>query len=125
MQTLQTVSKHLSIKIFLPAEMWRDYVRNINVVDATQEGRPNDHQYKHEPIFREDRKGYTQLLSQCDVDAQKSSSADRSCTYLIMSSIIFPMEIWSVPKDSWAGRMYARRVKLSMLVTANSTSAIS
>lgn len=57
--------------------------------------------------------------------SQKLSSVDRSCTYLIMSSIIFPMEICSVPKDSWAGRMYARRVKLSMLVTANSTSAIS
>lgn len=33
--------------------MWRDYVRNINVVDATQEGRPNDHQYKHESIKEE------------------------------------------------------------------------
>ena len=47
------------------------------------------------------------------------------CPYLIMSSIIFPMEICSVPRDSWAGRMYASRVKLNMLVTANSTSAIS
>lgn len=46
-------------------------------------------------------------------------------SYLIMSSIIFPMEICSVPRDSWAGRMYAKRVKLNMLVTANSTSAIS
>lgn len=27
------------------------------------------------------------------------------CPYRIMSSIIFPMEIWSVPKVSWAGRM--------------------
>ena len=42
-----------------------------------------------------------------------------------MSSIIFPMEICRVPRDSWAGRMYASRVKLNMLVTANSTSAIS
>lgn len=42
-----------------------------------------------------------------------------------MSSIIFPMEIWRVPRDSCAGRMYAKRVKLNMLVTANSTSAIS
>lgn len=47
------------------------------------------------------------------------------CPYLIMSSIIFPMEICRVPRDSWAGRMYASRVKLSILVTANSTSAIS
>lgn len=45
--------------------------------------------------------------------------------HLIMSSIIFPMEICRVPRDSWAGRMYASRVKLNMLVTANSTSAIS
>lgn len=48
-----------------------------------------------------------------------------SCSHLIMSSIIFPMEICRVPRDSWAGRMYASRVKLSMLVTANSTSEIS
>lgn len=47
------------------------------------------------------------------------------CSYLIISSIIFPMEICRVPRDSWAGRMYASRVKLSMLVTANSTSEIS
>lgn len=26
-------------------------------------------------------------------------------SYLIMSSIIFPMDICSVPSDSWAGRM--------------------
>lgn len=49
----------------------------------------------------------------------------RQVHYLIMSSIILPIEICRVPRDSWAGRMYARRVKLSMLVTANSTSAIS
>lgn len=49
----------------------------------------------------------------------------RSCSHLIMSSIIFPMEICRVPRDSWAGRMYASRVKLSMLVTANSTSEMS
>lgn len=47
------------------------------------------------------------------------------CSYLIISSIIFPMEICRVPRDSWAGRMYASRVKLSMLVTANSTSEMS
>lgn len=99
--------------------MWRYYIRNVNVVDATQEGCPNDHQYKHEPIGEKKREN--NILS-CSL---KLSSVDRSFTYLIMSSIIFPMEICSVPKDSWAGRMYARRVKLSMLVTANSTSAIS
>ena len=37
-------------------------------------------------------------------------------THRIMSSIILPMEICRVPSDSWAGRMEARRVKLSMLV---------
>lgn len=48
-----------------------------------------------------------------------------NCSHLIISSIIFPMEICRVPRDSWAGRMYASRVKLSMLVTANSTSEMS
>ena len=47
----------------------------------------------------------------------------RGGTHRIMSSIILPMEICRVPSDSWAGRMEARRVKLSMLVTAKSTSA--
>lgn len=42
--------------IYIPAEMWRDYIRNINVVDATQEGRPNDHQYKHESIEKKREK---------------------------------------------------------------------
>lgn len=42
----------------------------------------------------------------------------RGGTHRIMSSIILPMEICRVPSDSWAGRMEARRVKLSMLVTA-------
>lgn len=51
--------------------------------------------------------------------------SNQTYPYLIMSSIIFPMEICRVPRDSWAGRMYASRVKLSILVTANSTSAIS
>lgn len=43
----------LQHEINLPAKMWRDYIRNVNVVDATQEGGPNDHQYKHESIKRE------------------------------------------------------------------------
>lgn len=30
--------------------MWRDDIRNVNVVYATEEGRSNDHQYKHESI---------------------------------------------------------------------------
>lgn len=50
---------------------------------------------------------------------------NESGSCLIISSIIFPMEICRVPRDSCAGRMYASRVKLSMLVTANSTSEIS
>lgn len=33
---------------FLPAKMWRDDIRNVDVVDATEEGCSNDHQYKHE-----------------------------------------------------------------------------
>lgn len=32
---------------FLPAKMWRDDIRNVDVVDATEEGCSNDHQYKH------------------------------------------------------------------------------
>lgn len=33
---------------FLLAQMWRDDIRNIDIVDATEEGCSNDHQYKHE-----------------------------------------------------------------------------
>ena len=28
--------------------MWRDDIGNVDVVDAAEEGRPNDHQYEHE-----------------------------------------------------------------------------
>lgn len=34
--------------LFLPAQMWRDDVGNVDIVDATEEGCSNDHQYKHE-----------------------------------------------------------------------------
>lgn len=27
----------------LPAQMWRDDIRNIDIIDATQEGCSNDH----------------------------------------------------------------------------------
>lgn len=64
--------------------------------------------------------GFVKKVCRCSYAGQNEERR-----YLIMSSIIFPMEICRVPRDSWAGRMYARRVKLSMLVTANSTSAIS
>lgn len=40
-----------------------------------------------------------------------------------MSSIILPMEICRVPSDLRGRQDEARRVKLSMLVTAKSTSA--
>lgn len=100
--------------------MWRDDIRNVNVVDATEEGRSNDHQYKHESIKR---KQHYHLLSLEKILV--FSLVNKSRLYLIMSSIIFPMEICRVPRDSWAGSMYASRVKLNMLVTANSTSAIS
>lgn len=29
--------------------MWRNDIGNIDIVDATQEGCSNDHQYEHEP----------------------------------------------------------------------------
>lgn len=32
-----------------PAQMWRNDVGDIDVVDATQEGCSDDHQYEHEP----------------------------------------------------------------------------
>lgn len=28
--------------------MWRDDIRDIDIIDATQEGCSNDHQYEHE-----------------------------------------------------------------------------
>lgn len=36
-------------KAQVPAKMWRDDIGNVDIVDATEEGRSNDHQYKHEP----------------------------------------------------------------------------
>lgn len=101
--------------------MWRDDIRDVNIVDATKEGRSNDHQYKHESIKRSN-------IIICSLEKKKIlvfSLVNKSRLYRIMSSIIFPMEICRVPRDSWAGSMYASRVKLNMLVTANSTSAIS
>lgn len=102
--------------------MWRNDIRNIDIVDATEEGCSNDHQYKHESIEKQSDIiiGFVKMMSNAETQGVKNK-----CPYLIMSSIIFPMEICSVPRDSWAGRMYASRVKLNMLVTANSTSAIS
>lgn len=32
----------------LPAQMWRDDIRDVDIIDATQEGCSNDHQYEHE-----------------------------------------------------------------------------
>lgn len=36
----------------LPAQMWRNDIGNIDIIDATQEGCSNDHQYEHEPKKR-------------------------------------------------------------------------
>lgn len=46
---------------FPPAKMWRDDVRHVDVVDATEEGCSNDHQYKHES--EKDQKNKTLSLA--------------------------------------------------------------
>lgn len=45
--TLYCISLFSSDSIVSPAKMWRDGIRNIDIVEATEEGRSNDHQYKH------------------------------------------------------------------------------
>lgn len=48
--------------IFLPAKMRRDDIGNVDIVDAAEEGRPNDHQYEHESKKKKKKQRKKQLL---------------------------------------------------------------
>lgn len=107
----------------LPAKMWRRDVGDVDVVDATEERRSDDHQYEHESKNRRKKKIFLIkpdiqiLLQRCIVLGRAAATYririkpvwklfdQEMFSYLIMSSIIFPMDICSVPSDSWAGRM--------------------
>lgn len=103
----------------LPAKMWRRDVGDVDVVDATEERRSDDHQYEHESKNRRKKKIFLikpdiQILLQRCIVLGRAAATYRiriklfdweKFSYLIMSSIIFPMDICSVPSDSWAGRM--------------------
>lgn len=99
--------------------MWRRDVGDVDVVDATEERRSDDHQYEHESKNRRKKKIFliqldVQILLQRCIVLGRAAATYRiriklfdweKFSYLIMSSIIFPMDICSVPSDSWAGRM--------------------
>lgn len=56
--------------IFLPAKMRRDDIGNVDIVDAAEEGRPNDHQYEHESKKKKKNRGKNNCYWLCQKGVQ-------------------------------------------------------
>lgn len=49
LSTTMTAAELACVFNNLPAQVWRNDIGDIDVIDATQEGCSDDHQYEHEP----------------------------------------------------------------------------
>lgn len=62
MTELKQQYKKLNFKV-LPAKLWRDDIRNKDIVDPTEEGSSNNHQYEHKS--KKQRPKSTHIVTGC------------------------------------------------------------